>query len=207
MSEEINGFNGYDMSAISGDIHTFSDEPGPDGHDTPTHTQLTAEEIKELGINSLIDLSLADENTPIDEFGNTPLPSPTLRVYLSGGNHSDWRGYVKRYLKHEDIEIVDPYEGKQGPNYAFDNLNKIIDCDAVLGYKEASNPGIGLTTEVAYAAGYGLATVLVIESTANKERRYFGTLEAAVDSVFEELDTGLDAINELAALKRRCALS
>lgn len=178
---------------------------------TPSERQFMAADMNEM--SDKIDLGLADENTPeipgfVDYDLSTDVTSEdgkstTLKVYLSGGNHSNWRADAKRYLKHEDIEFIDPYEGKQDTNYAQDNINHILDCDVVLGFKEASNPGLGLVAEVAFAAGAGKTTVLIVETGSTKEARYLGPLLGMIDYYTSDFESGLEQVNELAALKRK----
>lgn len=117
-----------------------------------------------------------------------------LRVYLSGGMHSDWRWQVRRgcpdhvYIHPEDHNLALPMD------YAMADILGIRQCDVVLAYMEGDNPsGIGLAFEVGYALALGKTVILVNESSAP----YFGILDASVTNTCKDLP---EAVRVLRAL-------
>lgn len=117
-------------------------------------------------------------------------------VYLAGGFKSGWQDTVSRQLP--GFKFLDPSKHglAQTADYVDWDLKAIRNCDIVLAYMEATNPGgFALALEIGYAKALGKKIVLV-ESHADPVReRYFDMVRQVADANFRRLE---DAISYLA---------
>jgi nucleoside 2-deoxyribosyltransferase len=117
-----------------------------------------------------------------------------MKVYLSGGFHSDWQHIVK--VSCPDIKYIDPkINGLRTPaSYTLWDMMGIKECDILFAYLEEDNPsGIGLAFEIGFAKGLGKTTVLVNK----KDDKYTAILEYGADVNFTTLQEGIELLKAL----------
>jgi len=173
-------------------------------------TQISSAQMAILANQGGIDLQYADQDFPdvTDEAGDVltipfsleGLAPPKFSVYLSGGTHSTWREDVKRAIKHLDIEIIDPTDSLLSRTFsAYDNIGLVRDSTALLCNKESDNPGLNSVTELGFAAGMSIPTILVYKPEGRK-RHYYDTAVALSDYLYDDLDSGVKQLVELFSL-------
>lgn len=124
-----------------------------------------------------------------------------MKVYLAGGMHGDWRA---PYL--EEVLIGhDPKEHglRDSQSYTLWDLTAIEECDILLGYMEADNPGgQGLMLEVGYAKALGKKIILVLdeEFMMQDRYRYFLMATECADVVLHDHEEALKLIQSLSKI-------
>lgn len=123
-----------------------------------------------------------------------------LRVFLSGGTHSDWRSEVRRRIR--NVEFYDPQtlSGHESMQVIADTERGWLDeTDIVLFYLEKTNPsGLGSAFEIGYAVAKGIPVIFVDE----KRTSHTEWLGVHCTKVAHELVEGISAlVDMIAAMK------
>jgi len=170
--------------------------------------QISSDQMTILATQGDIDLQDADQDFPdvTDEGSDgiispiTGLPWPAeFSVYLSGGTHSAWREDVERAIKYLDIKVVDPTDTVLSRPWAYNNIGLVRDSTVLLCNKESDNPGLNSVTELGFAAGLSIPTILVYRPEGRK-RHYYDTAVALSDYLYDDLDSGVKKLVELFSL-------
>jgi len=108
-----------------------------------------------------------------------------MRVYLSGGTHTNWQDHF--ILSLPQIDFIDPRKVKELSDeheYTFVDTVGIKSSDIVVCYLEESNPsGMGAAFEVGYAYAKGIPVILIDE----KKDRYSGMIRAAASYIYKDI--------------------
>ena len=121
-----------------------------------------------------------------------------MKVYLSGGMRSRWQDIVIDSCP--DIHFINPCDHglKVAREFTFWDLIGVEQCDVVLAYMEADNPGgQGLCYECGFAKGLGKTVILVDE----KMDRYMGIVREH-NEVFKSLSDAMLFLNSLSKIWR-----
>jgi len=121
-----------------------------------------------------------------------------MKVYLSGGFHSDWQEIVKNSCP--GIHFINPKDHglKDQKEFSLWDIVGVEQCDVVLAYMEADNPGgQGLCYECGYGKGKGKLVIIVDE----KMDRYMGIVREH-SIVFDTLPNAILFLNSLAKIWR-----
>jgi nucleoside 2-deoxyribosyltransferase len=111
-----------------------------------------------------------------------------MKVFLSGGLHSNWQDRVKNRLSLANTVWIDPRKHllTDPEQYTPVNLAGIKAADVVFAYLEKENPGgYDMSFELGYAKALGKWIILVID----EDRDYFTMPVASADIVFTDFDS------------------
>ena len=118
----------------------------------------------------------------------------SLKVYLAGGFKSDWQSKVMDAVV-GNVIFFNPksHQLKDPKQYTLWDLEAIKNCDYVLAYLEADNPGRGVLLEIGYAKGLGKQVIFVNESGD----KYTAIAEAAADAVCADLNESINLLTRV----------
>ncbi len=115
-------------------------------------------------------------------------------VYLAGGFRSEWQLVLRKRLS--SFRILDPSQRKHitdADAYTKWDLDAISQCDFLLAYLEASNPGgYALALEIGYAAALGKRILLVEHHPTPERHRYFEMVRTVANHRFDKLEQAVD---------------
>lgn len=117
-----------------------------------------------------------------------------MKVYLSGGMHTDWQDRVKAL--NPNTIWFDPRQHKlENPDaYTLWDLAAVRQCDVVFAFMEESNPsGVGLSLEVGYAIALGKIVILVDEKSDPR----MAIVRSAASFTCDALEDGIQLLRQL----------
>jgi nucleoside 2-deoxyribosyltransferase len=111
------------------------------------------------------------------------------KIYLAGGMHGNWQDKAAVLLP--GFQTLDPrsWAVPDPEIYTRRDIAAIKECDAVLAFMEASNPGgHGLCLEVGFAVAMGRPVVFLDGLGDDPRSRYFGMVRQVSSATIGTLE-------------------